>query len=70
MMMIDDAQDRAAMVRYNGADYFYVYNLQGDVVAYGADYGTGIPENGGKDYQFAGSFAPGISTVIELESAS
>lgn len=33
--MIDDAQDRAAMVRYNGADYFYVYNLQGDVVAYG-----------------------------------
>lgn len=28
-----DAQDRAAMVRYNGADYFYVYNLQGDVVA-------------------------------------
>lgn len=37
---------------------------------YGADYGTGIPENGGKDYQFARSFAPGISTVIELESAS
>ena len=28
-----DAQDRTAMVRYNGADYFYVYNLQGDVVA-------------------------------------
>ena len=28
-----DAQGKPAMVRFNGADYFYVYNLQGDVVA-------------------------------------
>lgn len=28
-----DAQNKPAMVRFNGTDYFYVYNLQGDVVA-------------------------------------
>lgn len=28
-----DAQGKPAMVRFNGTDYFYVYNLQGDVVA-------------------------------------
>lgn len=28
-----DAQNKPAMVRFNGSDYFYVYNLQGDVVA-------------------------------------
>ena len=28
-----DAQSKPAMVRFNGTDYFYVYNLQGDVVA-------------------------------------
>lgn len=28
-----DAQDKPAMVRFNNVDYFYVYNLQGDVVA-------------------------------------
>ena len=28
-----DAQNKSAMVRFNGTDYFYVYNLQGDVVA-------------------------------------
>lgn len=28
-----DMQNKPAMVRYNNVDYFYVYNLQGDVVA-------------------------------------
>lgn len=28
-----DAQNKPAMMRFNGTDYFYVYNLQGDVVA-------------------------------------
>ena len=28
-----DAQGKPAMVRFNGTDYFYVYDLQGDVVA-------------------------------------
>lgn len=28
-----DAQGKPAMVRFNGTDYFYVFNLQGDVVA-------------------------------------
>lgn len=28
-----DAQNKPAMVRFNGVDYFYVYDLQGDVVA-------------------------------------
>jgi len=28
-----DAQGKPAMVRFNNVDYFYVYNLQGDVVA-------------------------------------
>ncbi len=28
-----DAQNKPAMVRFNGTDYFYIYNLQGDVVA-------------------------------------
>ena len=28
-----DAQNKPAMVHFNGVDYFYVYNLQGDVVA-------------------------------------
>lgn len=28
-----DAQGRPSMVRFNGTDYFYVYNLQNDVIA-------------------------------------
>ena len=28
-----DEQGKPAMVRFNGTDYFYIYNLQGDVVA-------------------------------------
>lgn len=28
-----DVQGKPAMVRFNGADYFYIYSLQGDVVA-------------------------------------
>lgn len=28
-----DVQKRAAMVKYNNGDYFYVYDMQGNVVA-------------------------------------
>ena len=39
-----DAQDKPAMVRFNGVDYFYVYNLQGDVVAMIDANGTQVVE--------------------------
>ena len=32
-IFVYDAQGKPGMVAYNDADYFYVYNLQGDVVA-------------------------------------
>lgn len=39
-----DAQGKPAMVRFNDADYFYVYNLQGDVVAMIDPAGTQVVE--------------------------
>lgn len=39
-----DAQDKPAMARFNGTDYFYVYNLQGDVVAMIDANGTQVVE--------------------------
>ena len=39
-----DAQNKPAMVRFNGTDYFYVYNLQGDVVAMIDTNGTQVVE--------------------------
>ncbi|MED9821389.1 MAG: RHS repeat-associated core domain-containing protein [Christensenellales bacterium] len=39
-----DAQGKPAMVRFNGVDYFYVYNLQGDVVAMIDANGTQVVE--------------------------
>lgn len=39
-----DAQGKPAMVRFNGTDYFYVYNLRGDVVAMIDANGTQVVE--------------------------
>lgn len=39
-----DAQNKPAMVRFNGTDYFYIYNLQGDVVAMIDANGTQVVE--------------------------
>lgn len=40
-----DAQGKPAMIRYNGvSDYYFVYNLQGDVVAIVDDAGTQMVE--------------------------
>ena len=39
-----DAQGRPAMVRFGGTDYFYVYDLQGDVVAMVDTDGTQVVE--------------------------
>ncbi len=39
-----DAQNKPAIVRFNGTDYFYVYNLQGDVVAMIDANGTQVVE--------------------------
>ena len=42
-----DAQGKPGMVTYNDVDYFYVYNLQGDVVEYGYDaWGNPISKSG------------------------
>ncbi len=39
-----DAQGKPAMVRFNNSDYFYVYNMQGDVVAMIDATGTQVVE--------------------------
>ena len=39
-----DAQGKPGMVRFNGTDYFYVYDLQGDVVALVDAAGTKVVE--------------------------
>ena len=39
-----DAQGKPGMVTYNDVDYFYVYNLQGDVVALIDANGTQVVE--------------------------
>ena len=41
-----DAQGKPGMVTYNDVDYFYVYNLQGDVVAPIDANGTQVVEYG------------------------
>ena len=41
-----DAQEKPGMVTYNDVDYFYVYNLQGDVVALIDANGTQVVEYG------------------------
>lgn len=41
-----DAQGKPGMVTYNDVDYFYVYNLQGDVVALIDAKGTQVVEYG------------------------
>lgn len=41
-----DAQGKPAMVRFNGTDYFYIYNLQNDAVAIVDTNGTQVVEYG------------------------
>ena len=62
-----DAQGKPAMVRFNGTDYFYVYNLQGDVVAMIDANGTQVVEYHydawGNPVAKAGSMAATLGTV-------
>ena len=41
-----EAQGKSGMITYNDVDYFYVYNLQGDVVALIDANGTRVVEDG------------------------
>ena len=62
-----DAQGKPAMVRFNGTDYFYVYNLQGDVVALIDADGTQVVEYiydaWGNPISKTGSLAETIGTL-------
>lgn len=62
-----DAQGKPAMVRFNGMDYFYVYNLQGDVVAMIDVNGTQVVEYiydaWGVPISKSGSMATTLGTV-------
>ena len=62
-----DAQGKPGMVTYNDADYFYVYNLQGDVVALIDANGTQVVEYGydawGYPISKTGSLAATIGTL-------
>lgn len=62
-----DAQGKPAMVRFNGTDYFYVYNLQGDVVAMIDANGTQVVEYNydawGAPIDKTGSLAATLGTV-------
>ena len=62
-----DAQGKPGMVRFNGVDYFYVYNLQGDVVALIDANGTQVVEYGydawGNPISKTGSLAATIGTL-------
>lgn len=62
-----DAQNKPAMVRFNGVDYFYVYNLQGDVVAMidtnGAQVVEYIYNEWGTPVAKTGSMAATLGTV-------
>ena len=55
------------MVRFNGADYFYIYNLQGDVVAMIDANGTQVVEYvydaWGKPLSKTGSLKDTLGTV-------
>ena len=62
-----DAQGKPGMVTYNDIDYFYVYNLQGDVVALIDANGTQVVEYGydawGYPISKTGSLAATIGTL-------
>ena len=62
-----DAQGKPAMVRFNGADYFYVYNLQGDVMAMidanGAQVVEYVYDAWGKPLSKTGSLKDTLGTV-------
>mgnify|MGYP002567710011 FL=1 len=62
-----DAQGKPGMVTYNDVDYFYVYNLQGDVVALIDANGTQVVEYGydawGNPISKTGSLAATIGTL-------
>lgn len=62
-----DEQGRAVMVRFNGADYFYVYNLQNDVVAMIDASGVQVVEYvynaWGKPLSKTGSLADTLGTI-------
>ena len=62
-----DAQGKPGMVTYNGVDYFYVYNLQGDVVALIDANGTQVVEYvydaWGNPISKTGSLAATIGTL-------
>ena len=62
-----DAQGKPGMVTYNGVDYFYVYNLQGDVVALIDADGTQVVEYiydaWGNPISKTGSLAATIGTL-------
>ena len=62
-----DAQGKPGMVTYNDVDYFYVYNLQGDVVALIDANGTQVVEYGydawGYPISKTGSLAATIGTL-------
>ena len=62
-----DAQGKPGMVTYNDVDYFYVYNLQGDVVALIDANGTQVVEYGydawGYPVSKTGTMAATLGTV-------
>ena len=62
-----DAQGKPGMVTYNGVDYFYVYNLQGDVVALIDANGTQVVEYGydawGNPISKTGTLAATLGTL-------
>ena len=62
-----DAQGKPGMVTYNDVDYFYVYNLQGDVVALIDANGTQVVEYvydaWGNPISKTGSLAATIGTL-------
>ena len=62
-----DAQGKPGMVTYNDVDYFYVYNLQGDVVALIDANGTQVVEYGydawGNPISKTGTLAATLGTV-------
>ena len=67
-----DAQGKPGMVTYNDVDYFYVYNLQGDVVALIDANGTQVVEYGydawGYPISKTGSLAATIGTLNPFRS--
>ena len=62
-----DAQGKPAMVRFNGTDYFYIYNLQNDAVAIVDTNGTQVVEYGydawGNPISKTGTLAATLGTL-------